>query len=75
MPTHDCPDCGATKEETMVLGFACQHGRCPILSQIPAHISDYANEGTKVCRSCGCDETDHRGLLTCECPAIANPTV
>lgn len=36
----DCSDCGATKRETMVLGFACQHERCPVLSEECTHVSD-----------------------------------
>lgn len=29
----DCPDCGATKAEISVLGFWCEHDRCPILAK------------------------------------------
>lgn len=29
----------------------------------------YDDEPEKVCEVCGCEETDHRGLLTCRCPA------
>lgn len=74
MPSHDCPDCGATKSETMVLGFACGHERCPVLSEAQPHFSDYSDEGPKVCPSCGCEELDHRGLLTCRCPATQSAT-
>jgi hypothetical protein len=66
----ECSDCGAAKRETMVLGFACQHERCPMMSERPPHVSDYSDEETKVCASCGCEELDHRGLLTCRCGAM-----
>lgn len=29
----------------------------------------WAGEQAKVCPECGCEEIDHRGLLTCRCPA------
>jgi hypothetical protein len=29
----------------------------------------WAGEQAKVCPECGCEEVDHRGLLTCRCPA------
>lgn len=41
---HECPDCGAPKRATMVLGFACQHDRCPMLSEILHHRSDEAKD-------------------------------
>jgi predicted deacylase len=28
----ECPDCGAPKSATLVLGFHCEHERCPMLS-------------------------------------------
>ena len=28
----------------------------------------------KWCAECGCEETDHRGILVCECPATLKST-
>jgi hypothetical protein len=31
----NCPDCGATEDKMLVLGFACEHEKCPMF-QSPA---------------------------------------
>jgi hypothetical protein len=31
----DCPDCGATEDKMLVLGFVCEHEKCPMF-QSPA---------------------------------------
>lgn len=28
----ECPDCGRHRAAAMVLGFACEHERCPLVS-------------------------------------------
>jgi hypothetical protein len=54
--SDECPDCGA---HYMVIGFACNHERCPIFQeeQHPCHV-------------CGNEERGQGGYLTCECPAV-----
>jgi hypothetical protein len=40
----DCPDCGATKAETSVLGFWCEHDRCPIFAKRSASAKAHQSE-------------------------------
>lgn len=42
--SHECSDCGMPERATRVLGFACEHERCPMVVGILAKRSDEAKE-------------------------------
>jgi hypothetical protein len=44
---HECPDCGMPERATAVLGFACQHERCPMMSGICRRRADEAKDALR----------------------------
>lgn len=54
----ECPDCGATN--TQVVGFHCDHQRCPIFATEPVHLGIL-------------DDMEHEAKLASEAKIIAEP--
>lgn len=67
-PPQDCdwPFCGCDPYADNVIDAIEESGRFTVVASPP-----------QACSNCGCEERDHRGILTCRCPdtptAVASP--
>ena len=61
-PYAECPDCGAPTEATLVLGFSCEHERCPMMNYRPAYRQSKARDAASAALAAQAQRTARREI-------------